>query len=955
MAVAGAAAASAQAQQPLAASNVVRVPQDVATLDQAIPRVVDGGVVELAAGTYAAPALGFRVTNPGKSFSIRAAAGAIVALDGGGSHPLFVLRNTARSRGGLVVFENLIFRNGGGGSASVSPGVTVDAGEARFVGCRFENNIGVAGVDGGGAKVRTGSDVSFVDCSFTGNSSPSAGGAMMIHESNVEVLGGSFVNNRVNLPNHDPSSHGGAIEVIDGTLRVSDALFQGNQAGWVGGALYAIGTWTATPATPHSSVSITRSTFQANAIAPQPCCPPLGEPTGGAIHVEDQTTLSVQDSRFVDNAAQFGGAIDSYRALVNVSGSIFQGNRGVLTGPTQAVGGAIAALSNDFVDSSTAGGLNPRPAGVTVTTSLLEGRHAGGIGGGPVANAGGCILGIGDEQHLYGLGGLAPEGTLTTNRAPVTITGSVFHDCDVAPGATATTGSGGAINGSLVALTLDDSLVLDSDAGQGSGGGLFLTGESDARISRTTFAGNTADSSGGAIFAAGSNLQIGSSRFVANEVSPGAAEPLSLSRGAALFTSPLGAGRPRVGSGDASGVVSGTIFSQNAGLAIWDVDAGTGPVNTVQYNGNDFFETTFGDRVYLDTFADPFRVGSNTGGLNSLVVIRNGAPATAKSTVPNRALAFPPAAGSLKVIPSAGSPSARSAPFLAYAWSGVAATLNGVPLSRHDGLIEDAVPGGYTLVVDGVTVAAVTLQASRCTADPVLCLSNDRFHVQVQWELTTGERGMGHPIALSGDTGYFWFFNPSNVELVVKVLDGRSINDRFWVFYGALSNVKYTLTVTDTVTGAVKTYVNRQNQMASVADTSAFPGTGKARAAEPVAAPPLPRAGACAAGPAELCLGDRFRVGVSWRTATAAGVGTARPLTGDTGYFWFFNPANVEIVVKVLDGRPVNNRFWIFYGALSNVEYTLTVTDTQTGRTKTYFNPQGTMASVADTSALPGP
>ena len=623
-----------------------------------------------------------------------------------------------------------------------------------------------------------------------------------------------------------------------------------------------------------------------------------------------------------------------------------------MTAPTQAVGGALSAISNDAVDSTTAGGQNPRPAGVTVADSLLQGRHAG---SGPVANSGGCILAIGDEQHLYGLGGLTPDGTLATNRAPVEVTGSVFDDCDVAPGAAVGAGSGGAINGSLVALTLYDSLVLDSDAAQGSGGALFLTGESEASLTRTTFAGNTADTSGGAVFAAGSNVEISSSRFLANEVSPGVAEPLAASRGAALFSSPLGAGRPRVGSGDASGGVTGTIFSQNVGIPIWDVDSGVSPVNTVQYDGNDFFNSTFGDRIYVDTFTDPNRFGSNVEGLNTLVVSRAGGPTTVKSTVPNRALATPPVAGSLKAIPGAGSPSARSAPFLAYAWTGSAATLNGVPLSAHDGLIEEATPGGYTLAVDGVTVDAVLLQASRCTADPTLCLSNDRFRVTVQWGLATGEKGTGHPVALSGDTGYFWFFDPANVELVVKVLDGRSINGDFWVFYGALSNVQYTLTVTDTATGRVKTYTNRQNHLASLADTSAFPATGASSAASPAAAPPPPPANPCAAGPAELCLGGRFRVGVSWRTGNSAGFGTARPLTGDTGYFWFFDPANVELVVKILDGRSINNRFWVFYGALSNVEYTLTVTDTQTGRTKTYRNPQGTLASVADTSALPGP
>ena len=56
--------------------------------------------------------------------------------------------------------------------------------------------------------------------------------------------------------------------------------------------------------------------------------------------------------------------------------------------------------------------------------------------------------------------------------------------------------------------------------------------------------------------------------------------------------------------------------------------------------------------------------------------------------------------------------------------------------------------------------------------------------------------------------------------------------------------------------------------------------------------------------------------------------------------------------MKVLDGRAFNNKFWVFYGALSNVEYTVTVTDTQTGAVKTYFNSQGNLASVADTAAF---
>ena len=71
--------------------------------------------------------------------------------------------------------------------------------------------------------------------------------------------------------------------------------------------------------------------------------------------------------------------------------------------------------------------------------------------------------------------------------------------------------------------------------------------------------------------------------------------------------------------------------------------------------------------------------------------------------------------------------------------------------------------------------------------------------------------------------------------------------------------------------------------------------------------------------PATLCLAqDRFRLTVAWSAGGKSGTGHAHTLTEDTGYFWFFDPANIEIVVKVLDGRPVNGSFWVFYGGLSN-------------------------------------
>jgi hypothetical protein len=91
---------------------------------------------------------------------------------------------------------------------------------------------------------------------------------------------------------------------------------------------------------------------------------------------------------------------------------------------------------------------------------------------------------------------------------------------------------------------------------------------------------------------------------------------------------------------------------------------------------------------------------------------------------------------------------------------------------------------------------------------------------------------------------------------------------------------------------------------------------------------------------------------VDWKSPTSSGAGTAVPVTADTGEFWFLSSNNIELVLKVVDGTTFNGHFWVFYGALSDLEYTITITDTTTGTVKTYHNPQGTTASVADVNAF---
>jgi len=112
---------------------------------------------------------------------------------------------------------------------------------------------------------------------------------------------------------------------------------------------------------------------------------------------------------------------------------------------------------------------------------------------------------------------------------------------------------------------------------------------------------------------------------------------------------------------------------------------------------------------------------------------------------------------------------------------------------------------------------------SACTPNSTtLCLSNGRFRVQTRWATPNGQSGDGNAVSITGDTGYFWFFNSTNVEMVVKVLN--ACPSRYWVFAGGLTNVQVTMTVTDTSSGTVsKTYTNPQGTaFQPIQDTNAF-------------------------------------------------------------------------------------------------------------------------------------
>ena len=112
-----------------------------------------------------------------------------------------------------------------------------------------------------------------------------------------------------------------------------------------------------------------------------------------------------------------------------------------------------------------------------------------------------------------------------------------------------------------------------------------------------------------------------------------------------------------------------------------------------------------------------------------------------------------------------------------------------------------------------------------CVADgDTMCLNDGRFKVEVEWNDGGSGSGFGN-VASAGtpDSGLIYFFDPNNWEMLIKVLDACSINNHFWVFAAATTDLGYTLTVTDTESGAVRTYTNAAGSPApATTDGTAF-------------------------------------------------------------------------------------------------------------------------------------
>jgi hypothetical protein len=252
---------------------------------------------------------------------------------------------------------------------------------------------------------------------------------------------------------------------------------------------------------------------------------------------------------------------------------------------------------------------------------------------------------------------------------------------------------------------------------------------------------------------------------------------------------------------------------------------------------------------------------------------------------------------------------------------------------------------------------AVAVPPGPCSPGPDhLCLggpAGDRFRLDASFlnPYAGDAPGRGRAAPLTADTGAFWFFRPGNLELLVKVLDGRPVNGRYWVLAGAATTTEWWVTVTDTLSGEQWGRSVAPYALASLADTRAFPRPPAAATPAPAA----PRPPGLPGTSEEVLLADRYRLRVHWQDPRSGdqGAGHGAAVTADSALFWFFRPSNLELMVKVLDGRPINGHAWVLWASLTDVAFELEIEDTETAAVWRYENAPYHMGGGADTTALP--
>jgi hypothetical protein len=725
------------------AQTIIHLSPNQGTLQNALDTVPEGGVIELAAGTYDAPPGGWTIfpgLNGGtKGFTIRAATGASVVLSGGGSTEILTFTTPKP-----VTFQGLTFANGVSTREFHSGAMSVDHVQATFISCVFQNNAGNAPTTGGGALWIASSTVSFQSCVWIDNTSKHYAGGFSADKSRVYIRDSEFIGNRVNVPGHSDFSAGGALHGNASTIHIANTRFENNQAGYVGGAIYVYGPWTDPVTTPVMELVVTNCLFTGNIVLRHPNGTLTAPTAGGAIQLEDQTRGRFYNCRFINNSAQQGGAFAGYRTDNQFQGCVFQNNQAIGGSGPEGLGGAIFVISDDNPGASTGGGTINRPSSKLAVTDCLFRGPGGGV---PSARQGGGIFVAGDLHSMYGQG-VNQNGTLETNRAVVNLKRVLFADLTtIDPLAN---GTGGALTGDFVKLNADKCIVENCHTSQ-YGGGFELVRQCDATITNTAFAGNSAGLLGGGFTMLGGNLNLSDCSFVDNRIT-------GAGGGDAIMTT-ADVGGPGLPPMDMTGAIQNCVISHNSGspATIYDGYRPTAPFNRLQFKANQihpsdqtafFFDSPIGGRSVDQVNAMTLTFGDNSTCVKAPVANAGAGPAAITGAI----LMVPPstsssgAPGETLPIPS----------FLGYTSSGGTPLLDGTPQTSSSGVVQTFGNGIHTLAVGSSSFATVPPAGSALNISTRLPVGSDQsvliggFIIQGPVPKTVIIRAIGPSLPLAG-------------------------------------------------------------------------------------------------------------------------------------------------------------------------------------------------------------
>ena len=428
-------------------------------------------------------------------------------------------------------FVNNAGRWGGAISASGYLIAGDDVNTLTVSGSTFKEN---GGLYGAGIFV-WGSDFTVSDCVFDkntafgkGNMTPNNnnGAAIEVTDTNKAIAGtitgSKFTNNK--------AQYGGAIDICEGNIKITDSIFVNNSADVEGGAI-DINTVNGNP-----EVSISGSKFINNSAS-----------YGGAIvNVKD---LTVRNTEFVNNTPDaifnyvgFGGNLDlgieNFTDLQNaiglVTGTLTLNQNVVMTDDEAAnfVNGVIINKNiridgkGHTIDAKNLGRIFKINLGVAVTLTNVTLTNGNATVGGAIYNFDNLDLvhvnfvnntaKYGGAIMNYGYGLVLDDSTFTNNTAK--IGGAIYNsdDCFVVGNSTFTNNTakiGGAIYNYGIGFVVGNSTFVNNSAADGAGA--IMNGGRGFVVGNSTFTNNTAKI-GGAIYNYGIGFVVGNSTFANN-------------------------------------------------------------------------------------------------------------------------------------------------------------------------------------------------------------------------------------------------------------------------------------------------------------------------------------------------------------------------------------------------------------------------------------------------------